>query len=465
MALPNILWFCTDQQRTDSLGCYGADYMHTPNIDRLSASGVTFENCYCQAPSCTPSRSSFLTGRYSSTVHCERNDEMKIPATEKLLPKLLADNGYMCGLSGKLHLAAVHQNFYPGGERRIDDGFHVFNWAHDPYDKWPTSQYQLWLADQGISMQKEQIPGIPGEVYFGMPSEYHHTKWCTDRAIDFIRTCHNHEKPFFFCCDVFDPHPPFDPPKDKYEAMLKRLDEIPDCKFTPGELDNKPAVQMKKHENKRYDFNAMDEEARKKTKAAYYAQVENVDEQVGRLIRELETLGELDNTLIIFCSDHGEMLGDHGIFNKGSFYYNELTRIPLILSWKGHLPEGMRYRGLGELVDLFPTICEMLSLDPGTRIQGTSMWSGLVRGEETPKEYALCQSIGNSEMLTSEDWKIVLFRDGTGELYDLKNDPDETWNRFDDPAYAQAKLSMMTALACKRLAIDEPPPPPGSPGY
>lgn len=454
---PNILWFCTDQQRRDSLGCYGSDFMQTPNIDRLAASGITFDACYCQAPSCTPSRSSFLTGRYASTVHCEHNDEVRIPENERLLSKVLSENGYVCGLAGKLHLAAVHPKYFPNGERRIDDGFGVFNWAHDPYDKWPTSQYQLWLADQGVACEKQPIPDIPGEVYYGMPSEYHHTKWCTDRAMAMIRKSHDHGTPFFFCCDVFDPHPPFDPPRDRYESMLERLDSIPDCRYTEGELDSKPECQRKKHEATRYDFRAMDETQRKKVKAAYYAQVENIDIQVGRILDLLEELGELENTLIIYSADHGEMLGDHGMFTKGSFYYDELTRIPLIMSWKGHLPAGMRYSGLAEMVDIFPTVCDILGIEISSRVQGRSMWPYLPEGKEMPKQYALCQSTCHASMLCSKEWKVVLFpHSGEGELYDLIRDPGEVNNLYDHPDYVEKKAEMLAALCARELALAEP---------
>ncbi len=462
---PNILWFCSDQQRTDSLGCYGSSFMHTPNIDRLSASGVTFKNAYCQAPTCTPSRASFLTGRYPSTVHCEQNEEFRIPATERLLPKILSENGYVCGLSGKLHLSAVHPDWFPNGERRIDDGFGVFNWAHDSYDKWPTSQYQLWLASQGQKVRQDPIPDIPhGEAFFGTDSEYSHTKWCVDRAMDFIEKSHSHKKPFFFCCDVFDPHPPFDPPEDCYRRMCERIDAIPDCRYVEGELDNKPMAQKIKHVAKRYDFPAMDENERKHVKAAYYAQVENIDAHFGRILDLLDRLGERENTLIIYSADHGEMLGDHGMFTKGGFYYDELTRVPLILSWPGHLPAGMCYSGLAELIDIFPSILEMLGLEPSFRVQGKSIWKGLSEGCETPKEYVLCQSIRSAEMLRSSDYKIVRYVSGEAELYDLKNDPGEVNNVYDDPAYRDIKLQMLEALITKEIQIAEPSVS-GAPGY
>ncbi|MCB0072387.1 MAG: sulfatase-like hydrolase/transferase, partial [Caldilineaceae bacterium] len=130
-ARPNILWICTDQQRWDTLGCYGNPHVHTPNLDRLAAQGTVFTHAYSQSPVCTPSRASFLTGRYPRTTRCRQNGQ-DIPADEVLVTKLLADAGYVGGLSGKLHLSACNPAASPLGERRIDDGYAVFHWSHTP---------------------------------------------------------------------------------------------------------------------------------------------------------------------------------------------------------------------------------------------------------------------------------------------------------------------------------------------
>ena len=129
---PNILWICTDQQRWDTLGCYGNPYVHTPHIDRLASEGVLFERCFSQSPVCTPSRASFLTGRYPRTTRCRQNGQ-DIPDDEVLVTRLLADAGYVCGLAGKLHLSACNPSVTPEMEPRIDDGYEVFHWSHDTH--------------------------------------------------------------------------------------------------------------------------------------------------------------------------------------------------------------------------------------------------------------------------------------------------------------------------------------------
>jgi arylsulfatase A-like enzyme len=136
---PNILWICTDQQRFDTLGCYGNRFVNTPNIDALSQQGVLFEQVFSQSPVCTPSRASMLTGRYPSTARCRQNGA-SIPADEVLITRLLSDAGYICGLSGKLHLSVCNPKASPGTERRINDGYDEFHWSHHPNPDWPTNE-------------------------------------------------------------------------------------------------------------------------------------------------------------------------------------------------------------------------------------------------------------------------------------------------------------------------------------
>ncbi|MDP6506871.1 MAG: sulfatase-like hydrolase/transferase, partial [Planctomycetota bacterium] len=210
MSQPNILWLCTDQQRFDSLGCYGNPFVHTPNIDRLAEDGILFEHAYCQSPICTPSRASFLTGRYPRTTRARQNSQ-NIPEDEVLIPRMLKDAGYVCGLSGKLHLSACSPRVCKGTERRIDDGYDVFHWSHHPKPDWPTSEYGLWLKEQEVTYQTPRLDDS-GHVLKGMPEEYHQTTWCAQKAIDFLESCAEFDRPWLFSFNCFDPHNAFDPP-------------------------------------------------------------------------------------------------------------------------------------------------------------------------------------------------------------------------------------------------------------
>ena len=202
MKQPNILWICTDQQRFDSLGCYGNEYVHTPNLDRLAENGVLFERCYAQNPVCTPSRSSFLTGRYPRTTRCRQNGQ-SIPESETLISKVFSDAGYICGLSGKFHLSACHPSVCKTNERRVDDGYSIFNWSHDEKGLWPANEYRNWLKEMGVEYQTKLLDESK-YVEVGMPEEYHQTTWCVNRAINFIESCQPYDIPWFFSLNIFD---------------------------------------------------------------------------------------------------------------------------------------------------------------------------------------------------------------------------------------------------------------------
>src|SRR4029079_8558778 len=183
---PNILWICTDQQRRDTLGCYGNPFVRTPNLDALARSGIQFENAFCQNPVCTPSRASFLTGRYPRTTRARQNGQ-QIPSDEILVTRMLADHGYTCGLAGKLHLSPMHPKHPARSERRIDDGYSTFHFSHHPWpDPRKDNEYIDWLTSKGATFK---TPPFRGSKYVesGMPPELHHTTWCADRAIDFIQ--------------------------------------------------------------------------------------------------------------------------------------------------------------------------------------------------------------------------------------------------------------------------------------
>ncbi len=185
MEHPNILWITTDQQRFDTLGCYGNKFIHTPNIDKLATSGVLFEQCYSNSTVCTPSRASFLTGRYPRTNRTRQNGQ-SIPNDEILVTKLLAAAGYTCGLAGKLHISACNPSISTTRERRINDGYTEFNWSHHPNRNWASDDYQHWLIEKDVQVKKRKVEGMP-YIEYGPEEENHQTTWCAQKAINFIK--------------------------------------------------------------------------------------------------------------------------------------------------------------------------------------------------------------------------------------------------------------------------------------
>ena len=465
--MPNILWICTDQQRWDTVHALGNPRIRTPNLDRLVAESVSFTSAYSQSPICTPSRASFLTGRYPRTTRARQNAQ-NIPPDERLITRMLADVGYDCGLVGKLHLSACDKRV----EERIDDGYRVFHWSHHPAPDWPENAYIQWMESKGRTWQElyHRPPGAP--AWAGIPTEYHQTTWCAEKTIEFITEAHT--GPWLMSVNTFDPHHAFDPPED----YLKRYDPdaLPSPAYHPGELADKPRFQQIDHQGA-YGGNGLSfakttDRQHREVIAAYCAMVEHIDDQVGRMVKALDDSGQRENTLIIFTSDHGEMLGDHGIFLKGPYFYEPAVHVPLILSWPGRFKTGMRSDALVELVDLVPTLLEACCQDIPERVQGRSLL-GICTGEADPdhhRDFVQAEYYNGmpghkdpaafATMWRDRHYKIVVHH-GTepGELYDLQTDPGEFTNLWNKPDCRDLKLDLMKKCFDASVFTMDPHPP------
>jgi arylsulfatase len=479
---PNVLWICTDQQRWDTLGCYGNSFVRTPHLDGLAASGVVFDHAYVQSTVCTPSRASFLTGRYPRTTRVRQNGQA-IPRDEVLVTRQLADAGYICGLAGKLHLAPAHPSVAAGIERRIDDGYAELHWSHQPGDAWPTNQYMHWLRERGVRYETTPFSGS-GFVHSGVAAEDHQTTWCAQKAIDFIEAnaASSADHPWLFSVNIYDPHHPFDPPPECLERYADRLDDIPLPNFDPRELDAKPSFQRIDHEGAYggkagYRFARMTDVDHRWLRAAYWAMCDLIDVQVGRILETLERTGQAGSTLVIFMSDHGELLGDHGIYLKGPHFYEPAIRVPLIVSWPDQITPARRVAPLVELVDLAPTLLDAAGLPRHPGMQGRSLLPYLIgapdlearRGDVYCEYYNAMpwheHPTAHATMVRTRDHKLVSVHGARGadevggELYDLGTDPLERHNRWTDPACAAVKSDLLELL-CDRMAWTGDPLPP-----
>ncbi|MEE2658904.1 MAG: sulfatase-like hydrolase/transferase [Candidatus Latescibacterota bacterium] len=442
---PNILWICTDEQRWDTIAALGNPHIHTPHVDKLVAQGVAFTHAFCQSPICTPSRASFLTGMYPSSVHgcCNGNERWADGAP--LLTRLLADAGYDCGLAGKLHLAGAHGRIEPRG----DDGYRVFHWSHDPRDQWPEGHaYADWLAERGYNLKEFN------EKPLDVPPELHQTSWCADMAIAFFEDPdRDPAQPWLMSVNPFDPHPPLDPP----HSYLKRYDpaRLPGAAFRDSDLETHRRLGD-------IDFGFSDpppsREKTRKMQAAYYAMITLIDDHVGRMLKSLEHNGQLDNTIVIFMSDHGDMVGEHGLMHKGCRFYDPLVRVPLVLSWPGRFSQGLVADGLVELIDLAPTLLDLAGVEVPSRVQGRSLLS-LLGGESDPGEhrefvrsefYHALSPVNRDHihgtyatMIRTRDHKLCSYHGHDfGELYDLTKDPGEFENLWDVPNCADIRFGL-----------------------
>ena len=446
MQRPNILWICTDQQRYDTVRALGNRHIHTPNLDRLVRQGVAFTRAYCQSPICTPSRGSFLTGMYPSSVHACMNGNERWAEAAPLVTKLIADAGYDCGLVGKLHLSGAAGRVEP---RPKDDGYRVFEWSHEPRDMWPEGDaYRDWLAERGVDLSELVIK--PGEI----PPELHQTAWCADRAIEFMRV--ERDKPWFMSVNIFDPHAPFNPPLEYLHRYLNA--ELPDPLYRPADLEAQRRLSDIDFQNPARDPTTFDARS---TVAAYYAMIELIDFNVGRMLDALHECGQDRNTIVIFMSDHGEMLGDHGLLLKGCRFYEGLVRVPLIISWPEEFQRDVLLDSLVELTDIAPTLLDVCGVETPPRMQGKSLLPLLRNGGgmEPHRSFVRCEYYHtlNPDAAGRESWEgsyATMIRDRRfklvtyhghdyGELFDLDADAGEFDNRWDDPALAEVRFRLM----------------------
>ncbi|MFQ3670697.1 MAG: sulfatase-like hydrolase/transferase, partial [Verrucomicrobiia bacterium] len=484
MPLPNILWICTDSQRWDTLGCTGNSFVHTPNLNRLAQSGILFDHAFATSPLSMPSRGNFLTGRYPSTTRLRQNGQEGIPDLRPVT-RTFARAGYHCGLIGKLHLANCDRRLALGPEwwkqpqdtwavpveRRGDDGYATFLWDHVPSGTNPNSAYTQWLIAHGVNPidQPQPHPDCP-HVHLGRPKELHPTTWCASEAARFIRERSQDRSPWLLSVNIYDPHPSFNPPESSLHRYLDHLDDIPLPTFQPSQLDTAPDHHRRAyHGDPSHSTRDWHPRDLRLVRAAYWAMCDLIDEQIGRILFALDAAGQRDRTLVIFSSDHGQLLGDHGILGKGPFLFDPCLRVPLILSWPGRIRSGIRATGLVELTDLAPTLLHASGLPPDPSMQGRSLWpilSGQAPADQIRDDvYA---EYANADVDQPPQWLnmirtpthklIAVHASLEGELYDLKHDPAETRNLWDDPTHLPLKINLLQRLTARMAFTADPLP-------
>lgn len=459
MTRPNILLYCTDQQRFDTIGRLGNPHVQTPTLDRLCDQGVAFNRAYCQSPICTPSRSSFMTGMAPSRVHNCRNGNGHFDHHPPLISRLLADAGYDCGLVGKFHLQSSGHRTEP----RLDDGFRYWKFSHAPRDDWESGHdYAEWVRARGGDLNA--LREGPDRV----PSELHQTTWVTDCAIEFIDQ--QRQGPWFLNLNPYDPHPPFIPPRAYAERFLP--EQLPGPHFQAGDLELQRQLSDVAFQTLGEDpesFNG------RQVQALYYAMIAQIDDQLERLLDHLAAVGQLDNTVVIFTSDHGEMLGDHGLLYKGCRFYEGLVRVPLIFAWPGRFPGGVVREALVELTDMSASILDLAGVTPPEAFQGRTLRPLLEQAEHADEhrefvrseyfdaldEFFIQGSLSYGTMLRNDRYKLIVYHThGLGELYDLREDPWEHHNLWDSAEHSAIKHRLLEQSfnATMRESID-----PGAP--
>ena len=429
---PNILLIMTDQHRWDYLGCAGADFVDTPNIDRLAESGVRFNNAFTNAPVCAPARIGLATGMHPARIGTLDNQSY-LPSHLPTYYQRLRDSGYRVGCVGKLDLAKPDK--YNG---RYGDRPAVYRWGFTHPEEVegkmhaaqgeptaPHGPYTHYLKDKGRlsafweDYRKRAEDGwILGASHDSvLPTEDFQDCYIGRRAAQWIETIAD-DFPWHLFVSFVGPHDPFDPPSEYAEQF--RDAEMPDA--IPKSLEGKPQWVL----NRQKEFTA---EELAQIRRQYCALIKLIDDQVGELLYALRKRDMLDNTVIIFTSDHGEMLGDHGLFQK-QVPYEPSIHIPLVVAGPGIEP-GRTSEALVDMSDLNPTICALAGVDAAPDMDARS-FDGILRGNQTEHRQDIHIAMPNYRGIRNRRHKFVDNVNDVPELYDLMNDPGERHNVADE---------------------------------
>ena len=469
-APPDIVWVNCDQLRWDAVGYAGNGVVHTPNLDRLAARGVWFENAYCASPLCSPARASWLTGTYP---HSHRLCNNYAPSRDGIegcslsdgvatIADLLKERGYRCGNVGVWHLS---DDAVPA--HGFTDHWCCFSYI---YENLP-GPFFGYLEDLGIA--NPYALDAPGVFRYGreMPlgvltdPRQQRTTWTVDQALGVLEC--DRAEPLFLLVGIKDPHPPIIPPRELLAHYpLERL-PFPGNFHDP--LEGKPPSQTRRR--CRIPPGSITVEEFRTVIRYYYALVTHIDQQIGRLIDALERSGRFDRTIFVVNSDHGEMLGNHGFVEK-ALMYEESVRVPCLLSWPRAIPAGQRVTVPLGGVDLVPTLLDLAGAPLPDALEGRSVAHAITTGtapEPAPvfAEVASAAAIYEGDrdpaqyaahvMVLADDWKYVWNRFEVDELYDLAADPAEMDNRAASPPCAQ-RVAEMRRLIVAMLERNGPGP-------
>jgi arylsulfatase A-like enzyme len=472
--LPNIVLIMTDQQRFDSLSAYGCRCISTPNIDSIAEKGVIFDNCYADNPVCTPSRASIFTGKPIVGHNVYRLHD-NLPVDEKPFTWHLQQAGYSTALFGKLHLSS---RIFEDSHRHPHDGFDVYMESKSPY--LPMSKlngYLPWLQANFSDVFKELQE--KKRKFGNFPEEAHLSTWVASSAVDFLDN-HDQDKPFFCYASFFDPHDPYNDYPLSMEARVDRS-RLMDVIHEPDDWDSVPEGMRREHFHG-YLGNAaaLDVKTLEEIRMGYYASVAFIDRQVGRILECLEKQGLRDNTMIIFTSDHGDMLGDHGLLAKGAFFYEPCTKVPLIISSptidarsygrcsalvQGHdiASTILAYAGLndGECMAAMPDSIDLHAVVNGTVDISERPAICLYRGTSIDDTKRYFDPPINAGMLRYRQYKLNLYfstetagASMEGQLFDLSKDPYELADLFADAGSQDLKNRLIALFLAHLNTMD-----------
>lgn len=514
---PNFLLFMTDQQRADHLGAYGNTRLRSPEIDALADKGVVFEHMYTNAPVCMPSRACIATGRMPSATGSRMNG-IPLSLESQTFIEYLRLAGYRTALVGKAHFQnmtendptpverqqQVGRNLQATSDRRDGSSYQCESpksWE-DPSFVMPSPYYGFedallclehgdevggaflrWFVNLGLcdsiapgfehALPTERPVVAPQAWRTCLSREQYPTAFIAEQTIEWLRghASDSPTKPFFLQCSFPDPHHPFTPPEPFWSMYDPDEITLPPSFHAPLDeaLPHKSAIHRELAEGCRKTggsrvIGVHEDEARQAI-ALNYGAITMIDEYIGKVLSTLDDLGLSKNTVVIFMSDHGDYMGDHGLLFKGPLHYQSLVRIPFIWSDCDSSIEPCRNASVVSAMDIAPTILERAGVPLPLGMQGNSLFELIHQNHIRPDGCALIEEESHRNVpglppmpkvrtLVTERWRLSIFAEVTwGELYDLVNDPHELQNLFDDPRYSEIQAALIFRLATEMIRL------------
>ncbi len=475
----NVLFICTDQQRARDVGFMGNDVVQTPHLDALADESMVFDNAWVSNPVCMPNRSTMLTGRLPSAHGVIFNDR-SLDWNVNTVARQFKEAGYATGLLGKSHLQhgmsrnavlsyrgqGSSRSSFPDGWDGIEDGErYIGDPPVDPDDFYGFDHIELSI-DHGASISGHHLQwamakgGDKDSLFIDQdtdtqgtdrsqhwrqiyrppyPEDWHSTAYVTERTIEFIERHQRAQKPFFAWCSFPDPHHPMTPPGRFFDLYKPKDMPLPDSRHdsldgAPAHLKQFAAIHPKDQRNWVAPCGYGSDELLAEAIAATYGMITMIDEGVGRIMQTLNQLGIEDNTLVIFTSDHGDMMGEHGLFLKGFMHYRGTLQVPLLIRCPGQQPG--RTSALATTLDLAPTLLDLAGLAEFDGMQGHSLEpcldgarrvrSSVLIEDDLPEVTAsLTPMPARTRTLITPEYRYTVNSKGEQQLFNLGEDPDE----------------------------------------
>lgn len=474
---PNIIFIMADQLRWDCIGANGNRLIKTPHLDRLAANGANFTHFFVQAPVCVPSRASFFTGRYPHS-HRNRVNYTPLDRREVLMQSRLRDAGYTTASVGKLH-------YHPSNAteaRRTGFDFVELHDAVPQLDRF--SDYVLWRQ---LHDPQSHIPyrAIANDISAGnnpfrqaIDEKYSETTWVGERTRHYIRQLSTKKQPFFLFSSFWKPHAPFEVPQP-FDAMYDDVDIPLPKHMTLDEIMRLPPPLRTLILRFRPAYDT-DRERLQWMYRSYYGAISHIDREIGLILDALDQAGVADNTIVVFSSDHGDQMLEHGLMGKNCFF-EASVRVPFIIRFPGRVRPGM-YDELVESVDVLPTLFEFAGLPEPYANQGRSVVGlispaggrylrrravfsenvipEVITGRRDEFEFVKGKGIHgirhpDAKMVRTRRWKYIYYPEGFAELYDLQSDPHEMINLAEDPQHREQIYKMKDHLLHWLTTADE----------